>query len=510
MSHTRKLLLTIALTTFAIFTAPSLVLAQRGGGLGREAPPRTSPQFLKAFHGSVSEASQSTVRILCDDKEVALGTVVGADGWIVTKYSELTGKPVCKLGSGTKLDARIVGIQEAFDIALLKVETTGLKAVAFADSKLASVGNWVVSVGPGEEPVAVGVMSVAARTPPPAPSRGPSRPGMTPSPQDLLGIVVVYDGTMARVVRVIGQGPGAKAGIKIDDQILSVGGKDVTDQGSLIAALASLKVGDSVEIKIMRDGDEQDLHAKLETPRAPDTLGISVAVEGATTKVAQVAPRSAAEQADIRKGDQIVSVGGSAIHDQESLLSLLGKMKPGDSLMVKVVREGKTLELKAKLQARGPRGRRGGQDQNQMGSVLSEKRAGFPTFFQSDTVIKPHDCGGPVCDLDGHVLGINIARAGRVESYSIPSFSITSMLPDLKSGKLSPELVALRKKIVDLKAQVKRAASERLASEKTQPEANAAADSTALASDSLSKRLQEAEAVLEKAEKSLSVKKGNT
>jgi S1-C subfamily serine protease len=504
MSHTRKLLLTIALGTFALFTAPSLVLAQRGSGFGREAPPRTSPQFLKAFHSSVSEASQSTVRILCDDKEVALGTVVGADGWIVTKYSELTGKPVCKLRSGTKLDARIVGIQEAFDVALLKVETTGLKAVSFADSKLAPVGNWVVSVGPGEEPVAVGVMSVAARTPPPAPSRRRGRPGVTPSPQELLGIGVMYDGTMARVDRVIVQGPAAKAGIKKDDQILSVQGKEITDQGSLEAALARLKIGDSVEIKILRDGAEQDLHAKLE---APDTLGISVTIEGAATKVSEVAPRSAAERADIRKGDQIVSVGGSIIHDQESLLSLLGKMKPGDPLIIKVLREGKTLELKAQLQARGPRGRRGSQDQNQMGSILSEKRAGFPTFFQSDTVIKPHDCGGPVCDLDGHVLGINIARAGRVESYSLPSSSITSMLPDLKSGKLSPELVALRKKIAELKAQVKRAASEKPASEKTQPEANASAHSTTTASNPLTKQLQEAEAALETAEKGLSTKK---
>ncbi len=508
MSHTKKLLRTLVLCSLAVFALPSMALAQRGGGGFRESAPRTSPQFLKAFHGSVTEASQSTVRILCDDKEVALGTIVGADGWIVTKFSQLTGKPICKLKSGKNLDAKIVGVQEAFDVALLKVESTDLKPVTFADSKLAPVGNWVVSVGQGEEPIAVGVMSVAARTPPPAPNRGPGRANNAPPPQqDFLGLNVVQDGTTARVVRVVGQGAAAKAGIKIDDELLSVQGKDITDQASLNAVLAKHKVGDSLDIKILRDGSEQDLHAKLEAPRGPDPLGISVTVEGAATKVSQVAPRSAAERADIRKGDEIVSVGGSTIHDQDGLLSLLGKLKPGDSLTVKVLREGKTLELKAQLQNRGQRGRRGGQDQNQMGSDLSEKRTGFPTYFQSDTVLKPKDCGGPVCDLDGHVLGINIARVGRVESYSIPSSSLTALLPELKSGKLSPELVALRKTIADLKAQVKKAASDKPAAAKPQADAKVAVDTAATPASDLNKKLQEAEAALEKAEKSLSTKK---
>ena len=507
MIHTKKLLLFAIVCSLAILSTTPPAFAQRGRGQSEPAP-RTSPKFLKAFHDSVTDASRSTVRILCDDKEVALGTIVDADGWIVTKFSELTVKPVCKLKSGIKLEAKVVGVQEAFDLALLKVDAKDLKPVTFADSNLAPVGNWVVSVGQGGDPVAVGVMSVAARTPPPTPNRGPARGGNPTPPPDFLGLNVVLDGTTARVVRVAGLGAAAKAGIKIDDQILSVHGKEITDQGSLNAVLAKLKIGDSVEIKIVRDGKEQDLQAKLETPRPPDTLGLSVTVEGTVTKVSQVAPRSAAERADLRKGDEIVSVAGSTIRDQEGLLSLLGKMKPNDSLTIKVLREGKPLELKAQLQARGQRGRGGrGGDQNSMGSDLSEKRAGFPTYFQTDTVIKPSDCGGPICDLDGHVLGINIARVGRVESYSIPSSSITALLPELKSGKLSPELIALRKKITDLKAQVKKASSDKLASASTPPDAKAASNATSIASDDLTKKLQEAEAALAKAEQQLNAKK---
>ncbi|CAN5427342.1 hypothetical protein BH10PLA2_BH10PLA2_18950 [soil metagenome] len=508
MIDIKKFWLAGAFCAGVVLSSPALAPAQRGNFRDLAPPPRTTAKFLKAFQGSASEVTQSTVRVLSDDKEVALGTVVAPEGWILTKFSQLKGKTVCRLPSGTRLDAKIVGIQEAFDVALLKVETTGLKPVTFADSNLAPVGNWVVSVGTGETPVAVGVMSVAARTPPPVSNRGPSRPVNAPPPPDLLGVNVVHDGSMARVVRVVGQGPAEKAGLKLDDQILSVQGTEVTDQVTLNAALAKLKIGDSVAIKIIRDGTEKEMKAKLAAPKPPDALGISVTRDGKMTKVAEVATRSATERANVHKGDEIVSVSGTTIKDQDSLLALLAKMKPGDSVTIKVLRDGKELDLKAQLRNFGQRGgRRGGQDQNLLGSELSEKRSGFPTYFQSDTVIKPKDCGGPICDLDGHVLGINIARVGRVESYSIPSASITAMLPELKSGKLSPELVALRKKITDLKAQVKKVKNEKPATDKpTQAGAEAAKQAEPIGA-ALAKQLQVAQDALEKAEKSLGEKK---
>jgi serine protease Do len=53
-------------------------------------------------------------------------------------------------------------------------------------------------------------------------------------------------------------------------------------------------------------------------------------------------------------------------------------------------------------------------------------------------VIRPSDCGGPLVDLDGKVLGINIARAGRVETWALPGDVIQPILKDLKAGKHSP------------------------------------------------------------------------
>jgi serine protease Do len=197
-----------------------------------------------------------------------------------------------------------------------------------------------------------------------------------------------------------------------------------------------------------------------------------------------------------------LSIQGTAVTNQDSLLALLGKMRPGDPVMIKLSRDGKELELKAELQ----QPQRGRGDQNQMGSELSEKRTGFPTYFQSDTVIKPKDCGGPVCDLDGRVIGINIARAGRVESYSVPTEALTPVMADLMSGKLSPRNVMianLEKKITELKATLKKAEEDKATAEKQITDSQDAIKKQEAAKAEAEKKMKETKEALEKAEKEL-------
>jgi serine protease Do len=80
-----------------------------------------------------------------------------------------------------------------------------------------------------------------------------------------------------------------------------------------------------------------------------------------------------------------------------------------------------------------------GNMQDSMGSILSNRRGGFPVILQHDTVLRHTDCGGPLVDLDGKVVGINISRTGRVESYAIPAEVVQKRLDDLMSGKLAPK-----------------------------------------------------------------------
>ena len=53
-------------------------------------------------------------------------------------------------------------------------------------------------------------------------------------------------------------------------------------------------------------------------------------------------------------------------------------------------------------------------------------------------ILDPKNIGGPVVDLDGKVLGISIARAGRVETWILPSETIRPLLADMRAGKFPP------------------------------------------------------------------------
>src|SRR5438132_1361785 len=77
--------------------------AQAQGKRDRENPDAVrinSPKVLAAFREVVAGPSHSTVRVRCEGKDVALGTIVGADGWIVSKFSELKGPVTCQLREG--------------------------------------------------------------------------------------------------------------------------------------------------------------------------------------------------------------------------------------------------------------------------------------------------------------------------------------------------------------------------------------------------------------------------
>ena len=73
--------------------------------------------------------------------------------------------------------------------------------------------------------------------------------------------------------------------------------------------------------------------------------------------------------------------------------------------------------------------------QNQLGGNLSQRRTGFPSALQHDTVLRPEQCGGPLFDLNGKAVGINIARAGRAASYAIPADELEALLRHLLTDK---------------------------------------------------------------------------
>jgi serine protease Do len=223
---------------------------------------------------------------------------------------------------------------------------------------------------------------------------------------------------------------------KSDLALLKVDGKDLTpiewaDSTTALPGhwLASLGSGDQpAAIGVVGAATREP---PGEGGASSPLLGITLDPEFAGAKVDSVAPGSPAQRAGIKAGDQILAIDGGAVKDDKEVMAIVQKHKPGDEIVLKIVRDEKEQELKAKLVAR-PTGF--GNPQEMMGSKLSERRSGFPVFLQHDGVIKPSDCGAPVVDLEGRAIGINIARAGRTETYVIPGEVVRRFLKEAKAG----------------------------------------------------------------------------
>ena len=69
----------------------------------------------------------------------------------------------------------------------------------------------------------------------------------------------------------------------------------------------------------------------------------------------------------------------------------------------------------------------------------SQRAEGFEQAIEHDTVLQPWLCGGPLVNLDGEAIGLNIARAGRVTTYALSSKLVKRLIENLKS---TPESAA--------------------------------------------------------------------
>jgi len=337
-------------------------------------PGRNGPEVKMPLRQLITSAKDCVVRVQCDGREAALGTIVGPDGWVLTKASELKGKIVCRLRDGRELEARIVGLHPPCDLAMLKIEATGLPLIAW-DTPQPSVGQWVISAGLTDEPLAMGVLSV------------PRRP----------------------------------------------------------------------------------------IPPTSGSIGVRLGEKEKEARVELVYPQSPAEKAGLKPGDVITHMNGQSVSSSLSLRELLRKYRPGAVARLTVKRGGQILDIAVQLARYIPPQLQSRERLNMAGVGVSRRSDNFPAVLQHDTVLRPTDCGGPVVDLSGKVIGVNIAHAGRTETYCLPADLVLGTLYDLISGRLSPPLVeAAQKAAAEKQAAEQKAAMEKAAAERKAAEAKAA------------------------------------
>jgi S1-C subfamily serine protease len=89
---------------------------------------------------------QIAVEVLGDGKRKSLGTIVGRDGWILTKASELYGNLSCRLADGRVVPATVTAVSREHDLALLNASAHDLPEACWSDQKRIAVGTLVAAM----------------------------------------------------------------------------------------------------------------------------------------------------------------------------------------------------------------------------------------------------------------------------------------------------------------------------------------------------------------------------
>jgi len=170
--------------------------------------------------------------------------------------------------------------------------------------------------------------------------------------------------------------------------------------------------------------------------RAPPrrgVLGVSLGQADTGPRIEEVVGGSAAEKAGLKVGDIVHGIDGKPLTTVQQMIEAVGSHPPGEKITLLIERDEDELRLTATLEKpqADPR-RQPAPEDGWGGGPFSQRRYGFPSAMPHDTVLRPTDCGGPLVDTDGKVVGINIARALRVTSYAIPADVARKVVAELK------------------------------------------------------------------------------
>lgn len=263
------------------------------------------------------------------------GVVITADGEILTNAHVVDGATKVSVLFDDTIDpipATVLAKDVGNDLALLKIDATGLTPAVFADPE---------SIGVGDEVVAVGFAL------------------------DLDGGPTVTRGIISALNRTIENGDGALDGLIQTDAAISSGnsgGPLVNSRGQVVgintavftstAGTAANNVGFSISVGEALPVIDELRAISNGAERVEGYLGVGLQGRqdgGRGALITEVAPDSPAFAAGVEAGDIVVSAGGTPVDGQGAMVAAIRDQSPGDTIEIEVLRNGKRLTLTATL-----------------------------------------------------------------------------------------------------------------------------------------------------------------
>ncbi|MDE5773703.1 MAG: Do family serine endopeptidase [Muribaculaceae bacterium] len=269
------------------------------------------------------------------------GVILSADGYIVTNNHVVDGADRLEvlLNDNSTYDARIIGTDEATDLALLKIDAKGLSAITFGDSDAVKVGEWVLAVGNPfgfNSTVTAGIVSAKARSLG-ANSRN-GRMGIESfiqtdaalNPGNSGGALVNLKGELIGINSAIYSNTGSYSGFSfaIPTTIVKKVMSDLRQYGTVQRAVLGCTV--------------RELDAKLAKEK-----NITATKKGLL--VSEVSARSTAKELGIEENDVIVEIDGTSVGTFPELAEQMSRFRPGDRISVTFYRDNKKMTKTATL-----------------------------------------------------------------------------------------------------------------------------------------------------------------
>ncbi|MEE9439850.1 MAG: trypsin-like peptidase domain-containing protein [Saprospiraceae bacterium] len=328
----------------AILAAESeILLSERAEKVFRSSAPSN---FIKAtnlsrpavvFIESASPANGSTYHTKKLNKTTGSGVLISNDGYIVTNNHVITGASNLQvtLSNNKEYKAKVIGFDEQTDLALLKIESTGLPYIIFGNSDSLQVGEWVLAVGNPfrlQSTVTAGIVSAKARNINILEQRGIEsfiQTDAAVNPGNSGGALVNTNGEL----------------VGINTAILSSSGGYEGFSFAIPANLVKKIISDLKEYGAVQRGWMGVTIFNLNADLAKEIglKDIKGVVVDALTK------GGAAKESGLKKGDILLSINGTETNTTPQFTALIGQFSPGDILEVRYFRDGKTNSKKVIL-----------------------------------------------------------------------------------------------------------------------------------------------------------------